>query len=156
MRLSNDTQQIFPKFKHYIQVDFPKLLHVPRIVSALKKHGRMSLAEVHQFLAWGSGPQIIGMKNDPPLTNVHFPHALEIEEDYIKTFEEDSPAKSREQRPAVGRTSRGRLVYKVGEMILLRLVRDSAYRSLKTYPDPYAAQHEANSFMLDVYGGIVN
>jgi hypothetical protein len=88
--------------------------------------------------------------------NPHFPHALEIEEDYIKTFEEDSPAKSPEQRKAVGRNSRGRLVYRVGEMILLHLVRDSAFRTLKTDSDPDAAQHQANAFMQEVYGGIVD
>jgi zincin-like metallopeptidase toxin 3 of polymorphic toxin system len=151
MRLSNDTQQTFPKFKHYIQVDFPKLIHVHPIVNALRKYGQMSSAEVHQYLAWGSGPQIIGMKN-PSRPNPHFPHALEIEEGYIKVFEADSPTKSPAERQlAVGKNSRGRLVYHAGVTILLSLVRDSARRTL----DQDEAQSRANQFGQEVYGGLV-
>ena len=152
MRLSNDTQKTFPKFKHYIQVDFPKLIHVHPIVNGLKKHGRMNSAEVHQYLAWGSGPQIIGLKNLMPRQNPHFPHALEIDEWQITTFEADSPTKSPAERPAVLKNSHGRLVYFAGVAILNALVRDSAYRTLKTSPVPTAAQDEANEFMDEVYG----
>jgi hypothetical protein len=153
MRLSNDTQTTYPKFKHYIQVDFPKLVHVHPIVNALKKFGLMSSAEVHQYLAWGSGPQIIGTTNYPSRPNPHFPHAVEIDEDYISQFETDSPTKSPAERLAVGKNSHGRLVYKAGVIILLSLVRDSADRTLKTDPD--AAQDQANSFLQEVYGGLV-
>jgi hypothetical protein len=151
MRLSNDTQQTFPKFKHYIQSDFPKLIHVHPIVNALKKYGLMSSTEVHHYLAWGSGPQIVGMKTYPSRRNPHFPHALEIDEDYIETFEADSPTKSPEQRLAVGKNSHGRLVYRAGVIILLSLVRDSASRTL----DADAAQSQANLFGQEVYGGLV-
>ena len=155
MRLSNDTQKTFPKFKHYIQVDFPKLVHVHPIVNALKKYGLMTSAEVHQFLAWGSGPQIVGTTTYPSRRNPHFPHAVEIEEDYISQFETDSPTKSSAKRLAVGKNSHGRLVYKAGVIILLSLVRDSADRTLKTSADPDAAQDQANDFLQEVYGGLV-
>jgi hypothetical protein len=156
MRLSNDTQKTFPKFKHYIQVDFPKLVHVHPIVNGLKKYGQMSAAEAHQFLAWGSGPQIVGTRLVMSRRNPHFPHALEIDEKHIERFEEDSPAKSPEQRMAVGKNSHGRLVYKAGVFILLSLVEDSAFRTLKTDPDPDAAQHQVNRFLWEVYGGLLN
>lgn len=149
MRLSNDTQQTFPKFKHYIQVDVPKLIHVHPIVNALKKYGRMSSAEVHQFLAWGSGPQIVGMRMIPPDINTHFPHALMIDEDEIKTFEADSPTKS--PRAAVGKNSHGRPVYVVGAIILRRLVRDSAFR---TDPNPDEARGQEALFAREIYGGV--
>src|SRR5215813_10158626 len=119
MRLSNDTQQTYPKFKHYIQVDFPKLIHIHPIVNALKKYGRMSSAEVHQYLAWGSGPQIVGMQIDVPRINPHFPHALEINEWGITTFEADSP--TAEPRLAVWKNTHGRPVYIVGVAILYAL-----------------------------------
>src|SRR5262245_47068686 len=110
MRLSNDTQQTYPKFKHYIQVDFPKLIHTHSIVNALKKYGKMSSTEVQQCLAWGSGPQIIDIDDNLPGQRPHFPHALEIYEKDIKHFEADSPTKSlAERKLAVGKNSHGRL-----------------------------------------------
>jgi hypothetical protein len=154
MRLADDTQRNYPKFKHYIQVDFPKLIHVHPIVNALKTYGMMSATEVHQYLAWGSGPQIIDTKNYMPV-NTHFPFAIQVEDEYVKTFEADSPAKGLKERLAVGKNSHGRLVYKVGVMILRTLVRDSAYRTLKTSADPTAAVEQANSFQGEVYGGLL-
>ena len=154
MRLADDTQKTYPKFKHYIAVDFPKLVHVHPIVNGLMKYGLMSTAEVHQYLAWGSGPRIIDMKNCTP-TNVHFPFVLEIDEGYVKTFEADSPTMKAADRPAVGRNSRGRLVYHAGVVLLLNLVHDSAYRTLKTSADPDAAQSQANQFLQEIYGGLV-
>jgi len=91
------------------------------------------------------------MKTYPSRRNPHFPHALEIDEDYIETFEADSPTKSPEQRLAVGKNSHGRLVYRAGVIILLSLVRDSASRTL----DADAAQSQANLFGQEVYGGLV-
>jgi|SRR5215470_5442934 len=152
MRLSNDTQQTYPKFKHYIQVDFPKLIHTHSIVNAVRKYGKMSVTEVHQYLAWGSGPQIVGIKDCPVGRNTHFPHALVIDESYIQNFEADSSAKSpAERKLAVGKNSHGRLVYLAGVNILQSLVRDSARRTL----DQDAAQDQANDFGQEVYGGIV-
>jgi hypothetical protein len=156
MRLADDTQRNYPKFKHYIQVDFPKLIHVHSIVNALKKYGMMSATEVHQYLAWSSGPQIVDTKNYMSV-NTHFPFAIQVEEDYVKTFEADSPAKSPAQRPAVGKNSHGRPVYMVGVIILRTLVHDSAYRTLKTSADPTVtdAVDRANDFQNEVYGGLV-
>ena len=154
MRLADDTQKTYPKFKHYIKVDFPKLIHVHPIVNGLKKYGLMSTAEVHEYLAWGSGPRIVDI--DRYLRNTHFPFVLLIDESYFKNFEADSPDKPLAERPAVGKNSHGKLVYHAGVIILLSLVHDSAYRTLKTSPDPDAAQKQANSFLQEIYGGIVD
>ncbi|HTO81209.1 MAG TPA: hypothetical protein VMQ73_03195 [Methylomirabilota bacterium] len=151
MRLADDTQKTYPKFKHYIKVDFPKLIHVHSIVNGLKKYGLMTTAEAHEYLAWGSGPRIVDI--DRFLRNTHFPFVLLIDEDYLKNFEADSSDKPLAERPAVGKNSHGKLVYKAGVSILLNLVHDSAYR--KTSPDRDAAQEQANSFLQEIYGGLV-
>jgi Metallopeptidase toxin 3 len=153
MRLADDTQKTYPKFKHYIEVDFPKLIHVHPIVNGLKKYGLMSTTEVHEYLAWGSGPRIVDMTRN--IQNTHFPFVILIDENYLKNFEADSPERPLAERLAVGKNSHGKLVYKAGVNILEQLVHDSAYRTLKTSADPGAAQEQANSFLQEIYGGLV-
>src|SRR5262249_9161486 len=121
--------------------------------NGLKKYGLMTATEVHEYLAWGSGPRIVDMTRY--VRNTHFPFVLLIDEDYLKNFEADSPDKPLAERQPVGKNSHGKLVYRAGVIILLQLVHDSAYRTLKTSPDPDAAQEQANRFLQEVYGGLV-
>ena len=160
MKLDDWHQGNFPKLARYLREDFPKLAAIaPPVIRGLKKWGRMSDLDIQNCLRWGSGPLVattmIGID--------HYPTKIEIGLKVAVAHDMDSekaPLPHTAKSFAVMRNSHGRLVYRVGIVILLNLVEGNLRLLARQSPGPKSKNMDRivadalEGFIRDVYGSL--
>ena len=124
MQLDPETQKKFPKFTHYLKVDFPALKSHQLIKHTMMTQGRMTEREYFWYLSWGMGPQVVVVPEEDldSYSGDDFPREFAITWQ-VETFEKDSKDKPLSERPGLLKNARGQFVYYVGVQVLERIIR---------------------------------
>jgi len=58
MQMSPTDVRVYPRFAYYVRSNFPDVLRVPIIVSAMRRIGQLNYARLAAAVSWGMGPFI--------------------------------------------------------------------------------------------------
>ena len=124
MKMTASDIATYPKFAHYVQHDFPRLIHVKLVVHNLKTEGSLTDAQIRHALVWGADPMILitdlshgqcGVPSAYGCTRKASPDQIEIDEGTVKDFERSPYALG------VGKNATGTNVFIVGATLLHEL-----------------------------------
>jgi len=154
MKLSRLDEKSYPQFTRYLKANFPKLIHVPAVVSSVGKYGNLNFPEFTSASRYGTLPEIKitdlyhGQCSVPKaygcFRNAR-PAFIEIHAQVVLDFEAASAS-------GIDKNANGRAVYVVGATLLHELCHWGNFNNMPPVPE---LKEMGEAFELATYGKVI-